>query len=102
MKKTALIMTAMFLSVAQPSLAMHKAPTSIYGEHCGNPYGFKRNSMSLLHSINSLRAFFGRKGLEVRMLGHNGRFIKAAIYRSADQVDTIIMDVKTGKMRSIH
>lgn len=58
--------------------------------------------MDIMASMDALRNFFGKKGLQVKLRGHTMRFITADIHKGTEIVDTIIFDMETGKMRSIY
>ncbi len=73
-----------------------------YGDSCLNPYGAAEKEMSVKESAEALHVYFAKKGLNAVVTSHMGRFVKADIYRNNDHVDSIILDRKTGKMRSIY
>lgn len=98
----ALILALLIVFAASyPAAAMQNAPVFNYGASCFNPYGAARKKMSFVKTTHAVEEFFKKKGLEVRFLGHNRRFIRAVIYKGDKQVDSIIVDIRTGRMRSI-
>jgi hypothetical protein len=73
-----------------------------YGAYCESPYGFCRKELNSRQAVHALRMFFHHRGLRVEVLQLKGRFIKANIYNGPNLVDTILLDRKTGRMRSIY
>lgn len=89
-------------TVAAPAQEKKPAPPAIhYGDSCEGAYGICRNEMSIKEASRSLRVYFGRRGLTAVVVVHMGRFIRADIYNGPKYIDSIILDRKTGKMRSI-
>jgi hypothetical protein len=78
------------------------APSINYGDSCRGPYGATHKRMSVRKAIDSLKAYFIKRDLSVRVTDHRKWFIRAEIYNTTTLVDIIIMDVRTGKMRSIY
>lgn len=112
MKKAALItLTALLLFASYPASARAGAgdgaagrakPSVNYGAYCSMPYGFRQQVAGMVEATEALRAYFAKRGLEVRLLGHDRRFIRADIYDGDEKVDSILFDRLTGKMRSVY
>jgi hypothetical protein len=102
MKTAITIIVALLLLSAAPARAEHKEPSIKYGESCARPYQYKHGRMSVLKSLKQLEAYFAERGLSVKVLAHDRRFLRAGIYNGTDQVDRVIMDMRTGKMRSMY
>jgi hypothetical protein len=77
-------------------------PAIIYGDYCESAYGYCTREMTVEEAANALRVFFGKRGFQSVVRAHMGRFVRADIYRGPHLVDSIILDRKTGKMRSIY
>jgi hypothetical protein len=73
-----------------------------YGDYCESLYGFCKKEMTLKEAANALRHYFARRGYDVIVVAHLGRFMKADVYKDQQKIDSIILDRKTGKMRSIY
>ena len=56
----------------------------------------------LAGAMESLRAFYEEKGFKVQMLSHRGRFIRADVLNDGKKVDSIVYDIRTGKIRSVY
>lgn len=95
----AAVVLAVLMS-AGVSEASGRKTTVPYGETCMQ-YGAPDRGAKLQTAMKSLREYFSKKGLEVKMLSHNKRFIRAEIYRGAEKVDRIVLDIVTGRMRSV-
>ena len=97
-----LLMALLLVFVASYSVAAtQNTPVFKYGASCFNPYGSAKKKMDFVKASHAAEQFFKKKGMEVRVLGHNRRFIRAVIYKGDEQVDSIIIDIRTGRMRSI-
>jgi hypothetical protein len=102
MKTAITIMMILVLVSAAPAWAAHNKPSIKYGESCARPYQYKHGRMSVLKSLKQMEAYFSERGLSVKVLGHDRRFLRAGIYNGTEQVDRVIMDMRTGKMRSMY
>ena len=77
-------------------------PIASYGNACESPYGMCQEEISMREAAHALNMYFQKRGLICRIRMHMGRFVKADIYNGNAFVDSIILDRKTGKMRSIY
>jgi hypothetical protein len=77
-------------------------PSVHYGAYCSMPYGFRQHAAGMVEATEALKAYFAKRGLEVRLLSHDRRFLRADIYDGDERVDSILFDRLTGKMRSIY
>jgi hypothetical protein len=78
-----------------------KTMQSPYGEGL-TPYGVCKKPMKVHEAMHAMEQYFKKKGLTIEMLEHRGRFIYVNIYKGNKQVDRIILDRKTSRMRSIY
>ena len=77
-------------------------PTILYDNCCDNTYGLCQHEITLAESPHVLHQYFLKRGLTAKITAHMGRFVKADIYKADSYIDTIILDRKTGKIRSIY
>jgi hypothetical protein len=96
--------TAVLLVSAVSLSAADDGPVTPYGDHCGEctTYGTVREPISLPEAMHALKKYYELRGCEVGILRHKGRFIEAGIYREGKQVDKVIFDRRTGRLRSIY
>ncbi|MEJ2684583.1 MAG: hypothetical protein P8Z71_09330 [Candidatus Sulfobium sp.] len=75
-----------------------------YGDYCKEctSYGVCRDVMPVKESINAMSKYYRQKGYTVGNVYHKGRFIEADIYKNGKQVDKVLFDRKTGRLRSIY
>ena len=101
--RKACITAALFLSAA-PIFAADKEPVTPYGDHCREYtiYGTGREPIPLPEAIHAFKKYYDVRGYDVSILRHRGRFIEAAIYLQNRQVDRVIFDRRTGRLRSIY
>ena len=91
------------LSAVSVSLAEEKNITP-YGDYCKDcaAYGACKDALSLDESVKSLSRYYDERGLRVGAIQHKGRFIVADIYKENKQVDRVLFDMKSGRLRSIY
>lgn len=66
-------------------------------------YGTCKDIMSTKAALNALNGYYYKKGYRVGAAVQKGRFIEADIYNKNNiQVDKVIFDRKTGRLRSIY
>jgi len=75
-----------------------------YGSYCKrmSHYGMHRSMIDIGQAEEALRHIYGKKGLSVRIVGDEGRFLKVEIRDAKKLVDIIIFDRKTGRIRSTY
>ncbi len=74
-----------------------------YGNCCGAAYGICKNVMNERQAERALSDYFAKRGYTAVIKGQIGHhFIKADIFRGKSYVDTVILDMRTGKIRSIY
>lgn len=105
----AAVVMALFLSAALLAVSVHAAsagppegPAVRYGTYCLGHYGAVQKGANIKDAIVSLRLFFEKRGLSVRILEHDMRFIRADVYKGDERVDSVVLDARTGKMRSTY
>lgn len=73
-----------------------------YGETCTSHYGAPDDNARLTAALRNLRAYFADKGMVVEIITHSPRFIRADIFKQGRKVDSILFDVRTGRIRSVN
>lgn len=75
-----------------------------YGDYSkdSESYGACKDALSPDKAIKSLNKYYKKRGYKVRSVQHKGRFIEADIYKNDKQVDKVIFDRKSGRLRSIY
>jgi hypothetical protein len=75
-----------------------------YGDFCNrvSHYGTHKHMLSNNQIKESLKHYFGAKGLDFEIIHAEGRFVKAIIKDKDTIVDTIILDRQSGRIRSIY
>lgn len=74
-----------------------------YGDYCkACSYGVCQELLSSQRSLEAIESYYREKNAEIGSLEERGRFIEVEITREGRQVDRIIFDRKTGRMRSIY
>lgn len=98
----AIFLIALLLSIIFPSIESdandHKMS---YGTSCYNPYGSRGKQRSISYAISAVRKYFNAKGFNVKLVGHNKMHLKVDIYDDINLIDSVIVDIRSGKMRSI-
>lgn len=79
-------------------------PITPYGGYCKDcaVYGSCRQSIPPGEAIQSLRRYYEERGYRLGAVSHKGRFIEAEVLQNSRQVDKVIFDRKTGRMRSMY
>ncbi|MCL5022435.1 MAG: hypothetical protein M1497_03550 [Nitrospirae bacterium] len=77
---------------------------TFYGEHCEicGTYGYCNHQVSYQQAVGALRSYYGKKGLRVLVIRPKERFMEADISRNGVVVDRVLLDLKTGRIRSIY
>ncbi len=75
-----------------------------YGDYCRDCtiYGKCKEVISTKVAIMALDRYYREKGYRVGAFYHKGRFIEAVIFKNDRQVDVVLFDRKTGRLRSIY
>lgn len=76
-----------------------------YGDYCldYNSYGAGKDGI-IPHqdAVKAMGRYYGHKGYRIGSMTYRGRFIEADIFKQDKQVDKVIFDRKTGRLRSIY
>jgi len=76
-------------------------PYGAYCPLCGD-YGYCKKQPTKKEIINALNLYYSKKGLRAVLIKQDGRFAEAEVYKKGSLVDRILIDSKTGRMRSIY
>lgn len=97
------IVAALTLSAASVVMA-GDAPVTPYGDHCRDCtiYGTGRTPIPPPEAVHALKKYYEARGYDLGIVFHKGRFIEAEIFRNGKQVDKVIFDRRTGRVRSIY
>lgn len=107
-KKFAIMKTASFVAVALVAMISvaraERREVTPYGDYCKeySVYGICREALPPDEAASALNKYYREKGCRVFIVHQRGRFIVAEIYRKRRQVDKVIFDRKTGRLRSIY
>jgi hypothetical protein len=75
-----------------------------YGDFCPycTKYGAGAKEVRREEAVEAVRAYFHMKGLGIRGVKGEGRFIRVDIVRDGKVIDSIIFDRKSGRIRSTY
>lgn len=73
-----------------------------YGNTCVTVFGNRPESMGLNKAISALDTFFEERGFTTKIVNHSHRFLRVNVYKDGELVDSIIMDIRTGRLRSVN
>ncbi len=81
-----------------------EGPVTPYGGYCKDcaVYGYCRESIPPGEAIQSLRKYYEERGYRLGYVAHKGRFIVAEVFQNNRQVDKVLFDRKTGRLRSMY
>jgi hypothetical protein len=80
------------------------APITPYGDYCNEctAYGAGRDVLPAGESVKALERYYGDKGCRLGAVSYKGRFVEVDIYKNGRNVDRVLFDRKTGRIRSIY
>jgi hypothetical protein len=101
-------MTMLLLVMSVPVYAgdndMENNNVTPYGDYCRECtlYGICKEVIAPEDAVMVLDRYYRHKGYRLGTIYHRGRFIEAEIYKNKRQVDKVVFDRKTGRLRSIY
>ncbi len=98
----ALVFLLMFFSISvKTSFAEVITPYGDYCPLCGD-YGYCRKQPTKKEVSQALNDYYLKKGLKASITRQFERFVEAEVYRKNFLVDRVLIDIRTGRMRSIY
>jgi len=93
---------SLLLSAVSFSFAGER-PVTPYGAYCKDcaVYGACKEAIPPGEAIQSLRKYYEERGYGLGNIAYKGRFIEAEVLQDGRQVDKVIFDRKSGRIRSI-
>ncbi len=76
-------------------------PYGAYCPLCGE-YGYCTKQPTKKEITDALNLYYSKKGLKAVLIKQDGRFAEAEVYKHSKLVDRILLDIKTGRIRSIY
>ena len=100
---SAALTASVLLSAGSFSLA-GEGPVTPYGGYCKDcaVYGSCKEAIPPGEAIQSLRKYYEARGYSLGNIRHKGRFIEAEVLQNSRQVDRVLFDRKTGRIRSLY
>jgi len=97
-------LTASILLSAVSFSVAGEGPVTPYGAYCKDcaVYGSCKESIPPREAIQSLRKYYEERGYGLGNVAHKGRFIEAEVMQNNKQVDKVLFDRKTGRIRSMY
>ncbi len=106
MKKIFFAVSVIFLlfSMNASVRAAEENNVTPYGDYCRDCtiYGTCKEIISPRLAVIALSRYYREKGYRLGAIYHKGRFIEAEIFKNDRQVDKVLFDRKTGRLRSIY
>ncbi len=99
-----IVLMALSLLSAANLKADDRRPVTPYGDFCPrcSRYGYCRFNLSMDEALKALKDYYKRRGLSVRVEKTMGRFLWATVLKGDKVVDRIVLDRRTGRIRSIY
>jgi hypothetical protein len=75
-----------------------------YGEHCElcGDYAYCTKTPTHDEAVSALKSHYDKRRLRVIVLRQKDRFLEAEIYNNGSRIDRILLDLRTGRIRSIY
>ena len=95
---------ASFLLSAVSFASGGEGPVTPYGAYCKDcaVYGSCKEAIPPGEAIQSLKKYYEERGYSLGNVAHKGRFIEAEVLQNSRQVDKVLFDRKTGRIRSMY
>lgn len=98
-----IFLSAVTLILFSPVYAEEKGTTP-YGDYCRacSQYGACKEALPPGDAVKAIDSYYRERGYSVGSVQHKGRFMEAEIYKDNKQVDKVLLDRKTGRLRSTY
>jgi hypothetical protein len=75
-----------------------------YGDFCTQctTYGAGKDMMAPDEAVKALEKYYGKKGCQLGAVSYKGRFVEVEILKDGRNIDKVLFDRKTGRIRSIY
>ncbi len=75
-----------------------------YGEQCPlcGEYGYCSRTPTQSEAASTLSSYYGKRGFRVVVIRRKERFLEAEIYKDGNTVDRVLLDLRTGRIRSLY
>lgn len=95
---------AAILFLALTPVFAEERGTTPYGDYCRecSHYGVCKEALPPGEAVKAIDNYYRERGFNVGSVQHKGRFIEAEIYKNSRQVDKVLLDRKSGRLRSIY
>jgi hypothetical protein len=102
MSKVILLVLAIVLLLA-PGVYAGEGRVTPFGASCPpcDTYGYCRRQLTYTEAVRNLDAYYAQRGLRISIVRQFGRFLEANIFRNGTFVEKIIVDRRTGRIRTI-
>jgi len=92
------------MSTQKPKKEEPEKGVTPYGVSCPlcGEYGYCKKEARHKEAVKALEKYYKEKGMTIAVTKKEGRFIEADVYKGHDLVDRVVLDCKTGKIRSIY
>ncbi|HCZ12955.1 MAG TPA: hypothetical protein DHV16_12130 [Nitrospiraceae bacterium] len=105
MKKS--IFIVLMLAIAPAGIHAENYPAQAITPHeercplCG-AYGYCEQQPSLREAAKALKSYYAKKGMKATVVKQDGRFIEANVIKNSKIIDRVLLDCRTGRIRSIY
>jgi hypothetical protein len=99
-----LCLVAALLIVVSASYAWAGEDVTPYGDFCTQctTYGAGQRMIAADEAVKALEKYYGKKGCQLGAVSYKGRFVEVEIYKNGRNIDKVLFDRKTGRIRSIY
>jgi hypothetical protein len=75
-----------------------------YGDNCQlcGEYAYCNRTPTHREAVNALSLYYEKRGHRVIVLRQKERFLEAEIYKNGHMVDRVLLDLRTGRIRSTY
>jgi hypothetical protein len=84
--------------------AVGESGVTPYGDFCEkcSRYGVAREAVPHHDAVVAIESYFHARGMVVRNVRGEGRFLRVEVYRDGRLVDRVIFDKRSGRVRSMY
>jgi hypothetical protein len=95
---------AVLVIVFSASSAWADGYVTPYGDFCRQctAYGAGQKMLAPDEAVKALQKYYGKKGCQIGTVSYKGRFVEVEIYKNGKNIDKVLFDRKTGRIRSIY